>query len=572
MGENESSLNVCEAIKTQEQAQETSTNQTGVLEQAEKEATAPDQPAQNAPEKTPETEQPAQEPTPKDKQAPKQPTTSPNSSPDENANMQEPATAKGQSESTESSPDEASNGEQDTVEDSSDQNHWDSSDPTGTGEFQDRRDTPESESRSNFIKAVIELILQVSGEISKNIVEVLDKELAAYILEHLEEYPHNDTLVTKLNKRIAYLSEPEHEEKFKILLKDPTVLSKQHVKFQTLLIQRYAFGEEYAKDRTKALFEQNKQFMTKSGYAFKKGKITKKSRVLMSWEDQLNDVATIMALTDEELDNIEGMEGLPGYKKRAILLYAYDKTKKNSHELDKYINAIMGQFKKQRGESKATTAESLKKFCKDWMNDNAVDEVRTEHGEIHEAHATEIQDKVRVKYEVYLYHLYSYGERIRYIPGMSISIKYEILSSEGDVSLEEGRCDPPYDAKTQEDIEKAITEAILDNSIYADQNTELVFQCTTQNSLEDFTHPKLFFHYSITEDGHTEISFQRWKDFIKLQTFDQKEAEQKILEEIKRLYPIDDNRHKIILICDNNDRIVPRRFLDKNDDNPDYKE
>ena len=155
---------------------------------------------------------------------------------------------------------------------------------------------------------------------------------------------------------------------------------------------------------------------------------------------------------------------------------------------------------------------------------------------------------------------------------MSISIKYEILSSEGDVSLEEGRCDPPYDAKTQEDIEKAITEAILDNSIYADQNTELVFQCTTENSLEDFTHPKLFFHYSITEDGHTEISFQRWKDFIKLQTFDQKEAEQKILEEIKRLYPIDDNRHKIILICDNNDRIVPRRFLDKNDNNPDYKE
>ena len=148
---------------------------------------------------------------------------------------------------------------------------------------------------------------------------------------------------------------------------------------------------------------------------------------------------------------------------------------------------------------------------------------------------------------------------------MSISIKYEILSKRddgGEVSLEEGRCEPPYNAKTQEDIEKAIREAILDNSVYADQDTEIVFECTTENSLEEFTHPSLFFHYTIAENGHTEISFQRWKDYIEITTFDQKETEQKILEAIKRIYPIVEGRHKIILICESNEHIGT--FTDNN--------
>ena len=65
-----------------------------------------------------------------------------------------------------------------------------------------------------------------------------------------------------------------------------------------------------------------------------------------------------MALSDEELDQISGLKGLPGYKKRAILLHAFDVSTKNVeyNQLDVFINAkkysatkqtVTSQHKKQ---------------------------------------------------------------------------------------------------------------------------------------------------------------------------------------------------------------------------------
>ena len=408
----------------------------------------------------------------------------------------------------------------------------------------------------------------------------MDRELASYVLEHIKEYPPQDGLEEKLQGRIKYLSKGENVEKFRILLKDPSVLkSTKSAKYQALMIQRNAFGAAYAEGRTKEIFEENKKYMTTCSFVYRKGWLTEKGHALMCWKNQLNDVATIMALSDEELDQISGLKGLPGYKKRAILLHAFDVSTKKTHELDVFINAIMQEIPKDRGEGEQTTAKELKNFVLEWWKHNTIeekvnDEVGNEEEEkAPEVRATEFQTKIHVQYEIFMYKHASHGEKFRYIPGMTITIGYEVQDPQTNKIFEKSECDPPFNAKTQEDLETAIKEDILDNSIYANQDTEITFECTTPQSLDEFLHPTLYFSYAIAEDGHTEISFQRWKDYIELETFDQKVAEQKIVEAIKRIYQIKDNRYRIILICEHNDRIVPRRYLDKNNDTKeDYKE
>ena len=74
-----------------------------------------------------------------------------------------------------------------------------------------------------------------------------------------------------LNKgRIKYLSKDENAEKFRILLKDPSVLkSNKSAKYQVLMIQRNAFSAAYAEGRTKEIYEENKKYMTTYGFVQK---------------------------------------------------------------------------------------------------------------------------------------------------------------------------------------------------------------------------------------------------------------------------------------------------------------
>ena len=473
----------------------------------------------------------------------------------------------------------ANGSENELVENLSNHNLQGSGDSLDTGGYQYQRASHESEGRNEFIKAVITQILEVSHSFSKNIIEVMDKELASYVLAHINEYPQQEGLNEKLQRRVNYLSKDENAEKFRILLKDPAVLkSNKSVKYQVLMIQRNAFGAEYAEGRTKEIYEENKKYMTTCGFAYKKGWITKQGHALMCWKNQLNDVATIMALSDEELDQILGMKGLPGYKKRAILLHAYDVSTKKTHELDVFIEAIMQQIPKDHGESDQTTAKKLKDFVIDWWKHNTVEEKvnddidNEEEEKAPEVRATEFQTKIHVEYQIFMYKHTARGERIRYIPGETISIVYEVQDPETHKVFEESKCDPPFDSKTKEDLENAIKEDILDFSIYANQDTEMTFECITQESLDEFLRPTLYFSYSITETGIAQISFHNWKDSINITSFKQKEIEDQIIQGIKKIYPIKE-RHRIILICDHNDRLVPRNLIHKNNDNEEnYKE
>ena len=424
---------------------------------------------------------------------------------------------------------------------------------------------------NEFIKSIIARLMEQSGTLTRRVIDILDKDICSYIMAHIADYPQ-EGLQKHIQGRLNYLSDPVHEARYSMLLKNPeTIRKKDASKYKALMILRGAYGAEIGEGRAEQIHDENKQFMTQSKFGIKSCKLTRRGRALVSWAETFNDISTIITLSDEDLDVVEGMKGYPGYKKRAILFYAYDISRgKDSHELDNYIRGINNFLPKEERETNATTATPLRKFVTDWWKDNAVKEKDNGTGEIIEQQATEIQQHVHVAYVPYLAIGSTFMEEFRELPEPKLWVQYSLSSPNSPENLENGEVFL-NEAKSKEDIEHAIREHILDHSIYTDQDTELDFECRIPQTIELVEHPKFYFKYSVSEDGQVEISYEIWKDHIKIDCFDPEETKKKILEFINNTYPVQE-RFKIILICDHNDRLVPRNLLDKNINTQDYKE
>ena len=341
----------------------------------------------------------------------------------------------------------------------------------------------EKEEITDEEKAMFEQISTITDgkPLSNNFIDVLTLEQTQFVLEHIKHYEdQTPELEHKLKKHIDKLNLPGEQEKLEALIEEPEkILAKKNrnntTKFYALTRQRKLRSLELNKITTETLLKQQiaTGIITKAKFEYDSIQFLKNGDTLITYTPQINSSAVTFDFTSEELNKVQGMDGLEDYMKYAILVFSFDQ--KNKTEFFKQnMKQVMKDYPKQKGEPFPLTMTQLLKDVKDWWNNNTIEVQENGTSTVKpKARATIIQEQVDVSFTVYSTGYYE-SQDSEY--KVKFSINYEIFMKGTEEKIEEGSFETNKQLAAIDEATNMIREHILDHAISADQNTEIEFR------------------------------------------------------------------------------------------------
>ena len=331
-----------------------------------------------------------------------------------------------------------------------------------------------------------EMFLQIDNvtnfnKLSNNFIEVLTMEQAQFVLAHLEHYKdQTPELEEKLKKHINKLNMPGEKERLQSLIEEPEkMLTKKTTnnttKFFALTRQRKQLIKKLSIDIGKNLVKEHAAvgFITRERYEYNEIVFTTGGDCIITYTPQINSPVVAMELTNEQLNKVQGIQGLEEYMKRAILIFAFNiKNHTNFFRLN--AEQLAHDFPPQDGETEPLTQEKLIKDVKDWWSHNTVELQGDGTAKVKpKVRATVIKPQVDVLFVVYStggFETKDSEYKIKFV------IKYDILKKGTEEKIED-RCYETDEQLTSIDqVIDLICEDILDHAICADQTTVIEFR------------------------------------------------------------------------------------------------
>ena len=337
------------------------------------------------------------------------------------------------------------------------------------------------------------LYLTRNKKVSNAHIRAMSREQAQFILDHMQLFPSN--IKQKIEKRLEWLSDERHQQCFISAVEgaDPDNFQSENAIKSTLARQRLIhlglICMKTGQKLTKTAIE--KKHISETRFEVEKMQFTDTGGLLTTYCPQLNtpDIAFDMNSYDRTI--IEGFDELDPHMQDIIILYAHDKCVNNTKgkgEFDKAFKQMIDDIppSEYEGKTKDQIKDELMIQIKEWWHNHICFSYADGTTKMH-ARTSAMDNHVLVKYKCIKQCSFK-GVEI-------VSISYSIFRIPNDDNSPAKKDQFNINADeiaTPKDIEKAITEHILDHVFFVDQNSEIEFETDTDFDFFFNYHPRIY--------------------------------------------------------------------------------